>query len=454
MDVLVFGCGGYFLQKKETITNLYNIVAVIDNLKKGEIQLNDNKCVNIYSPQEGLNLYTDISVVIAAQNFVAMSKQLIELGVLPEKIIFSQNMEPYGGEAIVFNKNKNISLGKDGFCYEKQKNRVEFCTWEEFKSICHKEEQEYKSNIVKASYDEIKIMNLDIPKPITSEVCLQNDFYSNAYWIKKFCGMNESYHIKSAIEHACYMGEDYVWDSDINSIFETIITLSPKRKEILERHTTKKIYMLGPYMAYANYFKSKQELDNEKERLGRTLVVFPSHSTDFVKIKFDFDLFINKIKELSKEFDNVRICVHYADILRNKHLLYEQAGFQIVSAGHMYDPMFLPRLKCILYCSDMIMANDVGSYIGQAAYLNKPCYLYRQKLQADETENKEYIEEYIIRNNDKFYNELFEKFSEPQDSLSAEQRELINYGWGVDLVKDKAELNQIIGEIEEIWRNK
>ena len=31
---------------------------------------------------------------------------------------------------------------------------------------------------------------------------------------------------------------------------------------------------------------------------------------------------------------------------------------------------------------------------------------------------------------------------------------MINYGWGVDQVKNKTELNGIIGEIEEIWRNK
>ena len=102
----------------------------------------------------------------------------------------------------------------------------------------------------------------------------------------------------------------------------------------------------------------------------------------------------------------------------------------------------------------MIMSNDAGSYIGQAAYLNKPCYLYRQKLHVDETENKEDIREYLIRNDDKFYNDLFEKFNKPQDYISKEQRDVINYGWGVNLVKDKSTMKKILGEIEEIWKNK
>jgi len=454
MDVLVFGCGDYFISKKQTLKKLYNIVAVIDNLKQGEIQLDVDKNVSIYSPQDGLRKYPDIPVIIAVQNFVLISNQLIDLGVPLEKIIFAQNMEPYGSEAIVFNQHKKILLDKTGFCYKKNENKIQFSSWEEFQTICHKEEQTYKSKIMKASYDEIEKMNLQIPKPITAEVCFQNDFYGNAYCIKKYCDIDENYYIKSAIEHACYMGEDYVWDADVNSVFETIITLSPKRKEVLEKVTSKKIYTLGPYIAYADYSKSKIELDNEKERLGRTLVVFPSHSTDIVKMNFDFDLFINEIKNLSKNFDSVRICVHYTDILNNKYLMYEKAGFQIVSAGHIFDMFFLPRLKSILYCSDMIMSNDAGSYIGQAAYLNKPCYLYRQKLHVDDTENKEHIREYLIRNNDKFYNALFEKFSIPQDYISKEQRDMINYGWGVDLVKDKVELNKILGEIEEIWRHK
>lgn len=453
-DVMVFGCGAYFMRKRETINSLYNVVAAIDNMKKGEIQLSEDKYVSIYSPQEGLEKYPDIPIIIAVKNFVTMADELIDLGVLPEKIIFSQNLEPYGPEALVFDGNKKVSMGKNGFCYEKKEDKIGFKTWEEFNAICQKVEREYKIHITKASYDEIEKMNLEIPKPITTEVCVQNDFYGNAYWIKKYCGIDESSYIKSAIEHACYMGEDYVWDEDINSVFETVITLSPKRKEILKRWTPKKVFMLGPYIAYADYSKSQKDLEDEKEKLGRTLVVFPSHSTDVVKMNFDFDLFIKEIKELSKEFDSVRICVHYADILRKKHLIYEEAGFEIVSAGHMFDPLFLPRLKSILYCSDMIMANDVGSYIGQAAYLDTPCYLYRQKLHVEETENKEDLEEYLIRNSDKFYNELFEKFSVPRDHISKEQMDMINYGWGVDLVKDKSELNRIMGEIEMIWKNK
>lgn len=110
MDVLVFGCGGYFLRKKKTIFNLYNIVAVIDTFKRGEIQLSDDRSVNIYSPEEGLKKYENLPVVIAVKDFIAISNQLISLGVLPERIIFSQNMEPYGPEEIVFNHNQKILL--------------------------------------------------------------------------------------------------------------------------------------------------------------------------------------------------------------------------------------------------------------------------------------------------------------------------------------------------------
>ncbi len=453
-DAIVFGCGDYFKKKKETIYSLYNIVAIIDNLKQGEIVLDNGKRISIYSPQDGLKKFSDIPIVIAIQNFVIIANQLLGLGVSPEKIIFSQNMKPYGSEAIVFNEHKKIFLQKSGFFYQKEEEKIPFSCWEEFNTICYKEERRYKKEIFKASYNEIEKMNLQIPKPITSEVCLQNDFYGNAYCIKNYCSMNENYYIKAAIEHACYMGENYVWDEDVNSIFKSIITLSPKRKEILEKVTEKKVFTVGPYIAYAGYSRSKNELDDEKKKLGRTLVVFPSHSTDIVKMNFDFNLFVNEIKNFSTEFDTIRICVHYTDILKNKHLMYKKAGFHIVSAGHIYDTLFLPRLKSILYCSDMIMSNDAGSYIGQAAYLNKPCYLYRQKLHVDETENKEDIREYLIRNDDKFYNDLFEKFNKPQDYISKEQRDVINYGWGVNLVKDKSTMKKILGEIEEIWKNK
>ena len=39
--------------------NSLNIVAVLDNFKKGKIQLSNEKYVNVYSPQEGIKEYPD-----------------------------------------------------------------------------------------------------------------------------------------------------------------------------------------------------------------------------------------------------------------------------------------------------------------------------------------------------------------------------------------------------------
>ncbi len=448
IDAIVFGCGEYFLRKRESICKLYHIVAAIDNTKTGKLELSENQEVMIYTPEDGIKKFSGLPIIITAKAFINIAKQLADLGVPGERIVFSQNIAPFGAEGIVFNENKKIYFDNNVFHYGEGQSTIEFRDETDFQEICHEEEYIYKVHIPKVSYDEIEKMDLHIPKAISPEISFQNDYYSHAYWIKKYCGLSENYVVKATIEHACYMGADYVWDCDISGRFHSIITLSPKREEILKKYTCKSIYMLGPYMAYADYSKSLQELEEEKQRLGRTLVVFPCHSTDLVELQFDFSLFMRKIKELSSEFDTVRICMHYADILKKRYIQYEQEGFQVVSAGHMFDPMFLPRLKSILYCCNMIMSNDVGSYIGQAALLNKPCYLYRQKLQQSGYKEKRYIEEYITRDNDCFYNEMFERFSEPQDCISAEQWKLINYGWGNHLVKSPEELLKIMKEME------
>lgn len=122
-DVLVFGCGAYFMRKMDTINNLYNIVAIIDNMKKGEIQLSNNRKVCILSPQDGLNKYPNAFVIIAVKDFITITNQLIMLDVIPEKIIFSQNLKPFGPESIIFNKDKKVSAEKKTFCYQKKSIR-------------------------------------------------------------------------------------------------------------------------------------------------------------------------------------------------------------------------------------------------------------------------------------------------------------------------------------------
>lgn len=286
----------------------------------------------------------------------------------------------------------------------------------------------------RADITDLELLSYDIPELKTNEICTQNDFYYNAQVLKDYCNLKSDYQIKAALEHATYMGSDYYWDADINHNLPAVIMQGIMRKAILEKVTDKEIFSIGTYIQYAKPFYAKEKFNKIKKELGKTLLVFPMHSTHWVNLEFNIKDFIDEIKRISKDFDTVMICMYWKDILKNAHSPYQKEGFKIVSAGHIYNKNFLPRLRTIIELSDLVCSNDVGSYVGQAIALNRPVYLYKQDYSFNST-NKEMDDgsEYDLRLKDKNYIDNFKVFSKYSLEITKEQREFANYLWGVDI---------------------
>lgn len=452
MDVVIFGFGRYFQKKKELLKK-YNVVGIIDNNKEQQgktVTIQDKKVV-IKNPEMYAKESQNKKIIIAAEAFIEMSKQLIMLGISYKNIDFAQNYEDYGNERIYFNKNHKIEITESGYIYHCDTRDYYFNDYNGFFEIRKKIETMVYDKIENAKETDLNLLSIDLPKKFSYEIITQNDMYNHSGVIKNFCGLNNKYAIKASIEHACYMGDDYYWEEDINHDMPGVITLSQKREEILRRHTDKNIYNIGIYIAYADYMHSVEDMNCIKQSNGRTLTVFPMHSTAVVNLSYDISCMITKIKEIAKDFDTVKVCMYWKDIIDKKHKIYENEGFDIVSAGNIYDKNFLARLKSILYCSDCVMSNDIGSYIGQAMYMGKPCYLIKQDYNAV-SGKKEYHKEYDVRKLDSVYNDLFKVFGDGKFVITEEQKELCDYVWGINHVKSKEELRGILDSLEEEYK--
>ncbi len=99
---------------------------------------------------------------------------------------------------------------------------------------------------------------------------------------------------------------------------------------------------------YANHYLNAEKRQTEKPRVGKNLLVFPAHSIHYNITHFNIDKHCDKIKELGKGFDSIRICLYWKDMLRGFDKAYSKHGFECITAGHIFDPMFLPRLKTII----------------------------------------------------------------------------------------------------------
>lgn len=276
---------------------------------------------------------------------------------------------------------------------------------------------------------------------MTPELHKSNDWYGHATILKKYAGINNDYAIKAAIEHGSFFGH-FIWPQDLNQSLSSIITFSKKRAEFLRKKTHKEIFSIGPYIHYANQHLSKKKLQKEIKRLNKNLLVFPVHSTTISTQDYDIEEFCRAIKNAGKKFDSIRICLYWKDILDGKDKFYKKYGFEIVTAGHIFDPSFLPRLKSIIEVANQTMSNAVGTHLGYSVFMKKPVLIFRQKFKFPKNDVDAKRARVAMLTPE--HKKLEYAFSKKTDRLTGQQYNLASSFFGFDQIKSKRALRRII----------
>ena len=303
-------------------------------------------------------------------------------------------------------------------------------------------------------FTDIDSLSQEIKRPYNDFIVGEQGFsrYRMDYIFKNYADLSENYKIHALLEHGIIF-TDYVGGAFRNHEYLPSIVASNYRVNVLKkREDYLKAHAIGPFIHYANSLLDKDQLKLEKERLGHSLLVFPTHSIDGLVSSFDLQNFIDKINKISNDYDSVRICMYYKDVLLNKHIPYEKERFEIVTAGHFNDYNFLPRLKSIIETSSMTASNDIGTHIGYCLYLNKPHFLIQNDVKFYDEGNSDYIDQDTRKYQSKsinYYEKIAQVFSEFDEKITSSQKDIVSYLWGFDEVKTPIELKNMFTEINE-----
>jgi len=282
----------------------------------------------------------------------------------------------------------------------------------------------------------------------TPELNKSNDWYGHAACLKKYCEYNDNYTTKAVIEHGADIGPP--WDRDIESQFPVFIAFGTNCHVYL-KNVSKKVYTIGPFIHYAPHILSPIQLTSEKRRLKKNLLVFPSHSTTATNTSYNIKAFCNKLISMKQNFDSIRICLYWKDVSNGVDKVYRNNGFECVTAGHIFDPLFLSRLKSIIETSTVTMSNNIGTHLGYCICMNKPHYFFQQQLDFKGNVDKEIKIIKTIEKSD-IYEKLKKACGTYSETISKQQYDLVNLCWGLDQIKTKGELRQIFDEAERLYR--
>lgn len=244
------------------------------------------------------------------------------------------------------------------------------------------------------------------------------------------------------LEHGISFGKD-VCLFDVNAI--SYVSQGEYQFEEIEQYSPNiPKYAVGPYILYSRDYYGEEKIREYKEKLGKTLLVIPSHTWEGDSADRDTDSLINIVySKYASGYDSVLVCVYWNDINSPDYARYREKGATLVSAGYREDPLFVQRLKTIIKLSDAVVGDDLGTNIGFCYALGKVFYL--------ETNFNRYDNEPLYSHYYPIFRKAFYSadMSFTKEQLS-EQAGLYNLFWGGDeRIKTPQELKEIIIELLE-----
>jgi hypothetical protein len=209
---------------------------------------------------------------------------------------------------------------------------------------------------------------------ITREIFSPNDYYGQAEILKSYVGLPNSYALKIVLQHGLDFS-NLIWDAESSAKLPIFLPPSFHRAAIYREKTSKPSIPIGFGFLYAiqQFHEQYGQTIDCSERHGT--IVFPSHSTHHITAMFDFEDYAQTLENLPEKYKPIVICMYWKDFLLGHHLEYTKRGFKVVTAGHMYDPMFMLRLYDICRQFKYSTSNDIGTHLF-ASVKSGCCFFY------------------------------------------------------------------------------
>lgn len=280
------------------------------------------------------------------------------------------------------------------------------------------------------------------------DLIADNNLYGISYAIKKYINEPINKNLNVHFEHGIYLG-NYISKDSLISFPKKIITFGEERKKHISLVSQKKIIAIGPYILYAKSLLNDTEINKIKSKIGRVLLVFPSHSVKDLEVEYNYSVFNNKILEEKVNYDTVLVCLYYLDAQNQKVVSnYQELGCTIVCAGHKYDQNFLSRLRSIIELSDFTISNSMGTHISYCYALGKNHRIFNQNIYYEgknvKEKNKRISTQLKTLNMDK--KKIEDVFTLPiEDQPKKRKNEIVNNMFGISAhVPDSNTLREII----------
>lgn len=296
--------------------------------------------------------------------------------------------------------------------------------------------------------DEATLRGLAEDRPMSGpEIHPVNTFYGHAAIIKEYLGIDPGYPLKAMLEHAPSV-QEYVWEVEEWSKLPLLLCASERYARYFNATNRggKTAVAIGPYPFYVT------AADTGRKDPARTLLLFPKHSTHHILVEYDVEKYLRRIERLAGSFDRVVACLYWKDVLLGRDREYRRAGIELVTAGHMFDDGFLPRLMGIIAQADLVVSGHPGTDVSYSVLMGKPVVVVPSGEGATYADKElEARHKASLMQANEMQQTYARVFAEPLDAPTPQQVELVRNFCGVNNVMSPRELMDVIVQAEAMY---
>ena len=259
-----------------------------------------------------------------------------------------------------------------------------------------------------------------------------NGHYGTGDVYKTYADLPLTIPLNGVVPHGVELDPDWIWYEEIISPVPYIYCYPEFRQSIYRRHTDKKVILsTSPFIYVVDMLKG------QPKPIREGTLFFPSHSTEHIIVQQDYNNLAKRLLALNKKYQPVHVCIYWKDYLLGAAKPFQDRGIPIVSAGHIYDRLFLYRLYHLLSQYQYMADNELGTqlFYGIKAgcahlHIDFKCTRLAPKavLKRDFSFKKSYEHQ---RNIARVFN---------QQTPTSEQKELADYYLGAAYFKTREEL--------------
>lgn len=266
------------------------------------------------------------------------------------------------------------------------------------------------------------------------------NYYGSARIIKEYAGFPKWIPLPVGLQLAWLIvpgdiksikaNEAWIWSSDIHKLLKGEITQSKLRT------------VGSPFLYLCELMKD--EINREPKKGS---IVFPAHSSHQIDVNYNYAVYVDMLNKLPDKYHPITICMYYVDIHKNRHHVFLESGFNVVSNGiSRNDKEFLYNFIKNTADKEYAISNQMTSALVYAAALGVKSIYYGPEFEAKNIGNIHWNDQDVENVHRSFEREMIQYFKIDENNYKKQHLFALRQ-LGKDQMQPPEYLNKLL------WKN-